>query len=135
MGWLGLSEPVVRTLRPHVVLLPRETPVNLNTAPKEVIAAVLPGIDLAGAQRLGCRRASAIRCARPTGRRVLGERALTDARRISVNSAYFRVTGALRLDTMMIAQRSLIERQGREARLLSTRRLTDPLELQALLQP
>lgn len=135
LGWLGLSEPVVRTLRPYVVLLPRETPVNLNTAPKEVIAAVLPGIDLAGAQRLvQARQRDPLRSPDEV-QKVLGERALTDARRISVNSAHFVVTGSLRLDTMMIAQRSLIERQGREVRLLSTRRLTDPLELQALLQP
>lgn len=125
----------MRTLRPYVVLLPRETPVNLNTAPKEVIAAVLPGIDLAGAQRLvQARQRDPLRSPDEV-QKVLGERALTDARRVSVNSAYFVVTGSLRLDTMMIAQRSLIERQGREVRLLSTRRLTDPLELQALLQP
>ena len=31
-------------LAPHVALLPVRTPVNLNTAPKEVIAAVLPGM-------------------------------------------------------------------------------------------
>ena len=135
LGWLGLSEPVVRTLRPYVVLLPRETPVNLNTAPKEVIAAVLPGTDLAGAQRLVQARLREPLRSPDDAKRVLGERALTDARRVSVNSSFFVVSGVLRLDALVIAQRSLIERQGREVRLLSTRRLTDPRELQAALQP
>ena len=52
LGWLGLDAATDRHLKPYVVLLPRETPVNLNTAPKEVIAAVLPGIDLATAERV-----------------------------------------------------------------------------------
>jgi general secretion pathway protein K len=135
LAWLGLSEAVVRQLQPYVVLLPRETPVNLNTAPKEVIAAVLPGTDLASAQRLVQSRLREPLRAPDDAKRVLGERALTDARRVSVNSAYFLVTGSLRLDTLVIAQRSLIERQGRDVRLLSSRRLTDPAELQALGRP
>ena len=62
------------------------------------------------------------------------ERALTDARRVSVNSNYFIVYGALRLDQVTVAQRSLLERNGRDVRTLSTQRLRDPAELESSLQ-
>ena len=39
-------------LRPYLTLLPDRTQVNVNTAPKEVIASVIEGFDLARAARL-----------------------------------------------------------------------------------
>lgn len=134
LGWLGLDAATVRRLKPYVVLLPRETPVNLNTAPKEVIAAVLPGIDLATAERLVQSRLRDPLKSPADAKTVLGERALTDARRVSVNSNYFIVYGALRLDQVTVAQRSLLERNGRDVRTLSTQRLRDPAELESSLQ-
>jgi general secretion pathway protein K len=132
--WLGLDETTVRQLRPYVVLLPRETPVNLNTAPKEVIAAVLPGIDLASAERLVQSRLREHLKTPADAKAVLGERALTDGRRVSVNSSYFIVYGALRLDQVTVAQRSLLERNGRDVRTLSTQRLRALAELEQALQ-
>jgi general secretion pathway protein K len=134
LGWLGLDATAVRRLKAYVVLLPRETPVNLNTAPKEVIAAVLPGIDLASAERLVQSRLREHLKSPADAKAVLGERALTDARRVSVNSNYFIVYGALRLDQVTVAQRSLLERNGRDVRALSTQRLRDLTELESSLQ-
>lgn len=134
LGWLGLDAATVRRLKPYVVLLPRETPVNLNTAPKEVIAAVLPGVDLASAERLVQSRLREHLKSPADAKAVLGERALTDARRVSVNTSYFIVYGALRLDQVTVAQRSLLERNGRDVRTLSTQRLRDMTELESSLQ-
>jgi general secretion pathway protein K len=134
LGWLGLSPALVQRLRPYLVLLPRETPVNLNTAPKEVIAAVLPGADLAGAQRLVQSRRQKHLKSPEDVRLILGERAIADVRRVSVNTNFFIVYGALRLDNLIVAQRSLLERNGRDIRLLSTQRLRDLTELEAPLQ-
>ncbi|WP_310463320.1 type II secretion system minor pseudopilin GspK [Sphaerotilus sp.] len=134
LGWLGLDAATVLRLKPYVVLLPRETPVNLNTAPKEVIAAVLPGIDLASAERLVQSRLREHLKSPADAKAVLGERALTDARRVSVNTNYFIVYGALRLDQVTVAQRSLLERNGREVRTLSTQRMRDLSELESVLQ-
>lgn len=134
LGWLGLDTATVQRLKPYVVLLPRETPVNLNTAPKEVIAAVLPGIDLASAERLVQSRLREHLKNPADAKAVLGERALTDARRVSVNTSYFIVYGALRLDQVTVAQRSLLERNGRDVRTLSTQRLRDMTELESSLQ-
>lgn len=134
LGWLGLDAATVQRLKPYVVLLPRETPVNLNTAPKEVIAAVLPGVDLASAERLVQSRLREHLKSPADAKAVLGERALTDARRVSVNTSYFIVYGALRLDQVTVAQRSLLERNGRDVRTLSTQRLRDMTELESSLQ-
>jgi general secretion pathway protein K len=134
LGWLGVDAATVQRLKPYVVLLPRETPVNLNTAPKEVIAAVLPGIDLASAERLVQSRLRDHLKSPADAKAVLGERALTDARRVSVNTNYFIVYGALRLDQVTVAQRSLLERNGRDVRTLSTQRLRDLAELESSLR-
>jgi general secretion pathway protein K len=134
LGWLGLDAATVQRLKPYVVLLPRETPVNLNTAPKEVIAAVLPGVDLASAERLVQSRLREHLKTPADAKAVLGERALTDARRVSVNTSYFIVYGALRLDQVTVAQRSLLERNGRDVRTLSTQRMRDLGELESALQ-
>ena len=52
LTWLGVSPEVMRRLEPYVVLLPTATAVNANTAPREVLAAVVPGLDISGAERL-----------------------------------------------------------------------------------
>ena len=52
LRWLGVDSDTLGKLLPFVVLLPTQTSVNLNTAPREVIAAVIPGLDLAVAERV-----------------------------------------------------------------------------------
>ena len=58
LGWFGLSPEVIAKLEPLLTLLPAATPVNLNTAPREVIAALL-NVDLSSAEILVRSRASA----------------------------------------------------------------------------
>ncbi len=52
----GFDDNVRARLRPYVSALPTATPVNVNTAPAEVIAAVIDGLDLGGAQLLVAQR-------------------------------------------------------------------------------
>ena len=52
LAWLGIDSEALARLRPYVTLLPRRTPLNLNTAAREVIAAVIEGADLGSAERL-----------------------------------------------------------------------------------
>ena len=51
----GFTPEMVARLRPFVTVLPTTTAVNMNTAPAEVIAAVVPGMSLS--QCPGVRRA------------------------------------------------------------------------------
>ena len=48
----GFDEPVRARLRPFVTALPRFTPINVNTAPPEVLAAVVRELDLDQARAL-----------------------------------------------------------------------------------
>jgi len=52
----GFDDNVRSRLRPFVSALPQATPVNINTASAEVIAAVVDGLDLGGAQAMVAQR-------------------------------------------------------------------------------
>jgi general secretion pathway protein K len=52
----GFDEEAVTKLRPFVTILPTTTAVNMNTAPAEVIAAVVPGMNVSQAQAFVARR-------------------------------------------------------------------------------
>ncbi len=54
----GFTPETIAKLRPFVTILPTTTAVNMNTAPAEVIAAVVPGMNLAQAQAFVARRAT-----------------------------------------------------------------------------
>lgn len=115
LSWLGIEPAVIERLRPYVTLLPQSTPVNLNTASKEVIAAVIPGINLAGADRL------------VQSRQRQPFKQLTDAQallpnpayvlsnqRVEVRSSYFEVRGRLRLEDRIVEERSLVQRNSND---------------------
>jgi general secretion pathway protein K len=51
-GLAGHRPATLARLEPFVDLLPVATPVNLNTAPREVMVAAIDGIDLGSAERL-----------------------------------------------------------------------------------
>lgn len=55
----GFDAAVRAQLRPFVTALPRFTPVNINTAPPEVLSAVIEGLDLDGARDLVAQRSRA----------------------------------------------------------------------------
>ena len=52
----GFDSKILTRLRPYVTALPRYTPVNVNTAPAEVIAAMVEGMDLDAARTLIAQR-------------------------------------------------------------------------------
>ena len=125
LSWLGVSPDVTARLAPFVTLLPAPTPVNLNTAPAEVIAALFDGVDLGAAQRLVEGRRSAPLATPQDASRYFPQGVKISADRASVNSSYFIVTGRLRLDEHMLVQRSLVQRNGLEVVVLERRRVNE----------
>lgn len=124
LTWLGLDEATVARLAPHVVLLPQPSPVNLNTASREVIAAVLPNADLGTAQRLIQARQRGPFRTLEDARALLGEQApALDNQRVDVRSSWFEVIGTMRLEQLAVSQRSLLQRRDREVRVLRTQQL------------
>lgn len=112
LGWLGLPAPTLALLRPYVVLLPARTQVNLNTASAEVIAARIPGLDLAQARNLvQARQRAPFRTLSEVARLLPGVERL-DPSQVGVASRYFEVVGLLRLQDTEVFERSLVQRNG-----------------------
>ena len=110
--WLGIDPEALRRLAPYVVLLPARTPVNVNTASREVLAAVIDGLDLASAERLvQLRQRTPFRGIEDVKRQLPSGVTLAPSR-IGISSNFFFVTGRLRLEQRVLQERSLVERKG-----------------------
>ncbi|WP_067065544.1 type II secretion system minor pseudopilin GspK [Roseateles chitosanitabidus] len=123
LRWLGLSDEQIERLRPLAVLLPVQTPINVNTAPREVLAAVFEGMDLGSADRIVRARQSKpfrtideLKAYTPQGLELTAERS-------AFTSAFFFVEGQLRLDDRVLRQRSLVQRRGLDMMILDRQRL------------
>ncbi len=114
LAWLGIEEELLQALRPSLDLLPARTPVNINTAPREALLAAIDGLDMGGAQRLIlARQRRAFEKLEDVKAQLSAEAAL-DTNRASVTSAYFFVSGRLRLEDRVLEERSLlVRREGR----------------------
>jgi general secretion pathway protein K len=112
LGWLGIEPSTVNLLDPYITRLPRATPVNVNTASKEVLVGAIKGLDLATAERL-------VQTRQRTPFKSLAEveaqipaLAPLPPQQLGVRSSFFEVRGQLRLGDRVLEQRSLVERQG-----------------------
>ena len=121
LAWSGLDDATLQRLVPYLDLLPTATPVNFNTAPREVIAAVL-GLDLGGAERLVQARAR-----KPFERledvyAQLPPATPQEPGRVGVSSGYFHVAGRLRLEERVLEERSLLARRDGRVEVLRRER-------------
>jgi len=113
LSWLGISAETIERLQPYVTLLPATTPINVNTAEREVLAAAITGLDLGGAERLLQRRQRAPFKTVDEVKRLLPEGLPELApNRLSVGSSYFEVIGRLRLDERVFEEYSVVHRGG-----------------------
>ena len=112
LAWQGIEAATLTRLEPYVDLLPKATPINLNTAPREVILAAIDGIDQGTAQRLVAARQRKPFQSLADVEAQLTPPMKTDDKRVSVNSSFFLVSGRLRLDDRVLEERSLLERQN-----------------------
>ena len=117
--WLGLSAPTLAALDNFITVLPEPTPINLNTAPAEVLMASVPGLDLASARQLVAQRERAHWESLEAARQTLGPwgRSLDDKRH-SVQSQYFEIHGRMRIDNVVQQERALVKREGTLVRML-----------------
>jgi len=109
--WLGLDAGTVERLRPYVTILPDASGINVNTAPKEVIAAAVDKMDLGTAERLVQARQRTPFKDPSDMQKVLGANTL-ELGRLRLNSDFFEVRGRLRLENNIIEQRHLVQRVG-----------------------
>ena len=116
LTWLGIDADTIKRIEPWVDILPIATPINVNTAPAEVIAACVEDMSLGNAQRLVQERQRTV--LRDLG--ALPAKAYFPANAqikpadLDVKSSFFIVRGRLRLEERVLEERSLVERQGME---------------------
>lgn len=111
LAWLGVDAVSLQRLAGVAVLLPVPTPVNLNTASREVLAAVVAGLDLGGADRLVQSRTRQPFRNLAEASQVLGPAVPLVERDVGVKSAFFEIHGRLRLDQRVQEELTLVERQ------------------------
>ena len=117
LTWFGLSAQTVARLSPYVNLLPSATPVNVNTASASVLYASVPGLSLSEAQRLVQERTRSHWPTMEAFEKAIGKRSVSTTTH-SVNTRYFEVTGKLRTPSTTVTERSVLQRDGRELKVL-----------------
>jgi general secretion pathway protein K len=112
LAWLGLDKATLARLEPFVVLLPVATPVNANTASREVLVAVIDNLDLGTAERLVQTRQRKPFESLEAVKSLLPGTTAPDATRVGVASNWFEVSGRLRLEERVLEERSLLLREN-----------------------
>jgi general secretion pathway protein K len=108
----GFDDQVRARLRPYVTALPQFTAVNVNTAPPEVLAAVIDGLDLGGAQALVAQRDRAYYRDRDDFLKRLPRGAVAAAEDIGVSSDYFMATLRVTIGDAQARGKALLARTG-----------------------
>jgi general secretion pathway protein K len=117
LRWLGIDAVTIERLEPLVTLLPVRTPLNANTASTEVLAAVIPGLDLGSAERIVQTRRRQDLGALQTLEQLkalLPQGIEPSPDRVSLTTRFFEVRGRLRLEERVLEERSLVERRDND---------------------
>ena len=108
----------LKALSPYLVVLETQTPVNMNTAPREVVFAAVKSFDLGQAERFVQTRQRTHFDSTATLQNALPKDFDMAKVKLAVNSKFFEVRGRLRLGARVLEQISLVER--RTARTIRT---------------
>ena len=117
--WLGLSPSTLTALENFITVLPEATPVNLNTAPAEVLMASVPGLDLAQARQSVALRERGHWASLDAAKQALGSAGQNlQAGQHDVQSRYFEVTGRMRIDDVVQVEQLLVKRDGNQVNMV-----------------
>ena len=116
MVWLGVDAGTIERLRPFVIVFPvkaGDESINVNTASREVLAAVVPGLDLGRADRIVQARQRNPFKDDPTDeiQAVVGNVNLADSKLLTT-SKYFELQGRMRLSNRVLVQSYIVERES-----------------------
>jgi len=130
LSWLGIDAESLRALDPYVILipdtlrLPATARVNVNTAPREVLVAVVDKLDLATAERIVQSRQRAPLKGIGDLTALAPSVPPDNLNRLAFSSNYFQVRGRLRLGDVVLEQRSLVKRNGQTVVVLQRERVS-----------
>ena len=108
----GFDRNVLSVLRPYVTVLPTRTPINVNTASPEVLAALVEGLSSQQAYTMAAKRERVYYRNTEDFQQALpnGMTAPTDM--VSVSSEYFTVQARVRNERLAIGNQALYHREG-----------------------
>ncbi len=109
----GFTPAALAAIRNHVVFLPRATPVNVNTASPEVLAARLATLSVAEASNLvDARRSASFRDLNDFAARLPGRPEPPPTSQVAVATSYFLVNGRVTIGEASLQVQGLVERHG-----------------------
>ena len=111
----GMSIDAYLKMRDFVTVLPRSTPININTAPAEVLAAIIDTLSAPAAAALVAGRERASFRSNADLRAQLPGMAIDDSR-VAVGTSFFLVQGTVRIGRAALQMLALIERNGTTTR-------------------
>ena len=115
----GYDQTVLDKLAPWVCALPNPTPVNVNTASAEILAAVIPGFDLDAARRWVVERGDGSRSVSDFRGRLSAAQTLgLQDNLLSVSSDHFEVDLSVEFGRVRQRYLALYQRQGQNWPLL-----------------
>jgi general secretion pathway protein K len=106
----GFTPEMVERLRPFVIVLPEATPVNVNTAPAEVLASLVPNMSVTEANSLVVRRQRAAWRDMNYFSSEIGDSRPVTPGAADVKSNWFLVNSRIRLDRAALDAEALIHR-------------------------
>jgi general secretion pathway protein K len=116
----GFTPAALEKLRNFVILLPRVTAINVNTAPAEVLAARIDTLSLADANVLvTSRKTATFRDPEDFYHRLPGGRpASITGSEFAVVTNFFLINGKVRMNRAGLEVQALVERNGANTRLI-----------------
>jgi general secretion pathway protein K len=111
-GMRAMDPDTLARLQRYATALPRPTPVNVNTAPPEVLVAVVEGLTLPEAQAISGRLASEPVRRREEFQARLREGLSFNLEDVSVGSQFFLVHGRAKVGGTDLRMQALLQRGG-----------------------
>lgn len=140
LSLVGLSDQSLSRLRPFITWLPSRTPINVNTAPVEVLYASVPELDLDGARKIVNERSRQhFKTLSDVGNLLPAIAGQFNEGQHAVASRYFEITGRLRMadgpQSTVVIERSAVQRDGLDVKVLWRERGSFPVLANRLAEP
>jgi general secretion pathway protein K len=118
----GFTAETMTRLRDLVIVLPGATPINLNTAPPEILAALFSNMSAGESLALvEDRRRAYYRDAADFAQRLRSRNLPVPDAQTSFNSRFFLIQNEVRLKNAALQTQSLVERNNGQTRVVWTR--------------
>lgn len=115
----GFTPEILDRLKDLVIFLPRATPVNVNTAPAEVLAAMIDTLSPADAATLvTSRNTASFRDLADFTSRLPGQPLSASSGKASVTTNFFLVNGKVSMTRTGLEMQALLERSGTYTKLI-----------------